>query len=484
MGPVNPYVGTTAEERAAMLARIGVAGAGDLFADLPADFRNPSIDLPPPLAEADLHREMAALAAKNRPLGALASFLGGVAAHHYVPSTVRHITGRSEFYTAYTPYQPEIAQGTLQTAFEFQSMVCELTGMDVANTGMYDGASALAEACAMACRVTGRRRVAVLESLDPILLDTVRTYAGGHGVEVDVVARGADLSDDHACLAVQQPNCFGAFEDGAALRQTATNAGAMLVVGVAPLSLGLFAPPSSYGADIVVGDGQSLGAGLNFGGPSVGLFACNEQFLRQMPGRIVGQTTDVEGRTGYVLTLQTREQHIRRERATSNICTSQQLVALATTVYLSLLGPRGIRHIADLCYHKAHYAATRIATLPGYELWPEGASSGAEPVFWNEFTVRCPVAPAVVNQALLEREIIGGVDRSAQIPNAMTLCVTEMNTREEIEALVDVLAVVGADPSPDPSPRRWGGESRSTVVTPDSPPQGVGEGSGEGTADG
>jgi glycine dehydrogenase subunit 1 len=309
---------------------------------------------------------------------------------------------------------------------------------------MYDGASALAEACAMACRVTGRRRVAVLESVDPILLDTVRTYAGAHGVEVDVVRRGTDLSDGHACLAVQQPNCFGAFEDGAAVRQSANNAGALLVVSVAPLSLGMFAPPSSYGADIVVGDGQSLGAGLNFGGPSVGLFACNERFLRQMPGRIVGQTTDVEGRTGYVLTLQTREQHIRRERATSNICTSQQLVALATTVYLSLLGPRGIRHIAELCYHKAHYAASRIAALSGYELWPEGSSDGTEPVFWNEFTVVCPVAPAAVDQSLLERGIVGGVDRSAQIPGAMTLCVTEMNTREEIDTLVEVLAARGS----------------------------------------
>ncbi|MGD9894513.1 MAG: aminomethyl-transferring glycine dehydrogenase subunit GcvPA [Dehalococcoidia bacterium] len=453
MGPLNPYVGTTAEERAAMLARIGVAGADDLFADLPEEYRDPLIDLPPPLSEADLQREMAALAARNRPLGGLSSFLGGVAAHHYVPSTVRHITGRSEFYTAYTPYQPEIAQGTLQTAFEFQSMVCELTGMDVANTGMYDGATALAEACAMACRVTGRRRIAVLASLDPILLDTVRTYAGAHGVEVDVVARGTRLSDDYACLAVQQPNCFGAFEDGTVVRQAATDAGALLVVSVAPLSLGLFAPPSSYGADVVVGDGQSLGAGLNFGGPSVGLFACNERFLRQMPGRIVGETKDIEGRTGYVLTLQTREQHIRRERATSNICTSQQLVALAATVYLSVLGPRGIRHIAELCYHKAHYAASRIAALPGFRLWPDGMADSVEPIFWNEFTVRCPVPPSAINDALLTRGIIGGVDRSAQSPDAMTLCVTEMNTRAEIDALVDALAKMGANPSPGPSPR-------------------------------
>jgi glycine dehydrogenase subunit 1 len=451
-GPVNPYVGTTREERAAMLATIGVASAGDLFADLPAEFRNPTITLAPPLPEAEVQRELAALAARNRPVGELASFLGGVAAQHYVPSVVAHITGRSEFYTAYTPYQPEIAQGTLQTAFEFQSMVCELTGMDVANTGMYDGASALAEACAMACRVTGRDRVAVLDSVEPALVDTVRTYARAHGVAVDLVNRAdMTLTDAHACLALQQPNCFGAFEDSAAARRATDEAGALLVVSAAPLSLGLFAPPSSYGADIVVGDGQALGAGLNFGGPSVGLFACRERFVRQMPGRIVGQTRDTRGRTGYVLTLQTREQHIRRERATSNICTSQQLIALAATVYLATLGKRGVRHVAELCYHKAHYAASRIASLPGYELWPDGTAPAGEPDFWNEFTVRCPAPPAEINRRLLQRGILGGVDRSETgVPDAMTLCVTELNTRAEIDALVEGLAEAGTAPSPGP----------------------------------
>jgi len=213
------------------------------------------------------------------------------------------------------------------------------------------------------------------------------------------------------------------------------------VVSAAPLSLGLFAPPSAYGADIVVGDGGALGAGLNFGGPSVGLFACRERFLRQMPGRIVGQTHDAKGRTGYVLTLQTREQHIRRERATSNICTSEQLVALATAVYLAALGPRGLRQVAELCYHKAHYAAGRIDALAGYELWPEGsAPAGVPPIFWNEFTVRCPASPRAINAMLLERGILGGIDRSALLPDGLTLCVTEVNTRAEIDALVEGLA--------------------------------------------
>jgi glycine dehydrogenase subunit 1 len=470
-GPVNPYVGTTRDERAAMLAAIGVASADDLFADLPAEHRNPALPLPPPLPEVEVQRELADLAARNRPAGELVSFLGGVAASHYVPSVVAHVTGRSEFYTAYTPYQPEIAQGTLQTAFEFQSMVCELTGMDVANTGMYDGASALAEACAMACRVTGRSRIAVVESVEPALLDTVRTYAGAHGAAVDVVPRPmTTLTDEHACLAIQQPNCFGAFEDGATARAAATQAGALLVVSAAPLSLGLFAPPSSYGADIVVGDGQALGAGLSFGGPSVGLFACREQFVRQMPGRIVGQTKDARGRTGYVLTLQTREQHIRRERATSNICTSQQLIALAATVYLSTLGRRGVRHVAELCYHKAHYAAARIAALPGYELWPEGTAPSRDPVFWNEFTVRCPAPPAEIDRRLLERGILGGVDRSEQVDDAITLCVTELNTRDEIDALVEGLAEVGAAPSPGPSPATWergASSGRSSQLKPE-----------------
>ena len=490
-GPVNPYVGTTRDERAAMLDVIGVASADELFADLPAAHRNPSLALPPPLPEADVQRELAALAARNRPAGELVSFLGGVAARHYVPSVVAHITGRSEFYTAYTPYQPEIAQGTLQTAFEFQSMVCELTGMDAANTGMYDGASALAEACAMACRVTGRRRVAVLESVEPVLLDTVRTYAGAHGVAVDVLARPvASLTSEHACLALQQPNCFGAFEDGVPAREAATRAGALLVVSAAPLSLGLFSPPSTYGADIVVGDGQALGAGLSFGGPSVGLFACREQFVRQMPGRIVGQTRDARGRTGYVLTLQTREQHIRRERATSNICTSQQLIALAATVYLATLGRHGVRHVAALCYHKAHHAAARIAALPGYKLWPEGTAPSHDPAFWNEFTVRCPAPPSEINRRLLERGILGGVDRSGQLGDAMTFCVTELNPRAEIDALVQALEAVGADlspgmsaPSPGPSPAgaREGSPGRHRLS--EAPlPHAVGEGPGEGVS--
>ncbi|MFQ6020199.1 MAG: aminomethyl-transferring glycine dehydrogenase subunit GcvPA, partial [Dehalococcoidia bacterium] len=349
-------------------------------------------------------------------------------------SVVGHIVGRSEFYTAYTPYQPEISQGTLQTMFEFQSLICELTGMDVANAGMYDGASALAEACLMACNVSGRGRIAVLSTVHPDYLAVVRTYARGRELAVDVLPPDKpDLGPEHACLAVQQPSFFGCLEDVAAWERVAHGAGALYVVAVDPISLGLLRPPAEYGADIAVGEGQGLGWPPNYGGPYLGLFACRQEYLRQVPGRIAGRTRDQEGRSGYVLTLQTREQHIRRERATSNICTSQQLVALAATVYLTAVGKRGLRHIAELCYHKAHYAARRIDELPGYSLaFPDRP-------FFKEFVIRCPRPPAEINRRLLERDIIGGLDVSDSVEGGLLVCVTEANPRAEIDRLVEAL---------------------------------------------
>jgi glycine dehydrogenase subunit 1 len=434
-----PYIANTDAHRRAMLAAIGVGSSDELFADIPPEFRIEGLSLPPALSEPELARELSALAERNRPAGAMPCFLGGGAYHHFIPSVVGEVIGRSEFATAYTPYQAEISQGTLQTAFEFQSMVCELTGMDVANAGMYDGASALAEACLMAAGVTGRQRIALLSTVHPHSQAVARTYALGRGLTVDVMPPDAlALGEQHACLAVQNPNFFGCFEDVDALEKAAHAAGALFVASVDPISLGLFRPPGEYAADIVVGDGQSLGVPLSYGGPYVGFFACRQQHLRQMPGRLVGRTTDAQGRTGYVLTLQTREQHIRRERATSNICTSQQLVALAATVYLAALGKQGLRQVAALCYHKAHYAADRIAALPGYSL----ACGG---VFFKEFVVRCPSAsggPAEMNRALLERGIIGGLDVNDQIAGGLLLCVTELNTREEIDALVEGLGSV------------------------------------------
>ncbi len=433
---VHPYIPLTDDDRRSMLATIGASSVDELFADIPAEHRDPALDLPPALSEVEMMRELSALGARSRPAGQLLSFLGAGAYQHYIPSVVDHVIRRGEYLTAYTPYQPEISQGTLQTVFEFQSLVCELTGMDVANAGMYDGASALAEACLMAGAVTGRRRVVVLDTVHPHAIEVVRTYAAGRGITVEVASRDAvSLSGDDACLAAQSPNFFGCIEDLAALGKRAHDAGALSVVSVDPVSLGLFRPPADFGADVVVGEGQPLGVPLSFGGPYVGLFACRERFVRQMPGRIVGRTSDADGRTGYVLTLQTREQHIRRERATSNICTSQQLIALAFTVALATLGKQGLRRMAELCYHKAHYAADRIAALPGYEVPLDGT-------FFQEFVVRCPVAPSEVNRRLLERDIIGGYDVSDRIENGMLLCFSELHTKGDIDALVEALGDV------------------------------------------
>jgi glycine dehydrogenase subunit 1 len=434
----HPYIPNTDDDRRAMLDRIGVASVDELFADIPGEFRIDGLNLPPALPELDLTREMAAMAEENVvAANGVASFLGGGAYRHFIPSTVGHIISRSEYYTAYTPYQPEISQGTLQTMFELQSMFCQLTTMDVANAGMYDGASALAEACLMACRVTGRERIAVHASVNPAWLEVLRLYAHGPDLAVDVVA-GDGLTDAHACLAVQQPAFLGDLIDVWALGDAAHATGALCITAVDPISLGMLTPPGDYGADIAVAEGQSLGWPVNFGGPWLGLFACRDEYIRQMPGRIVGRTTDLEGRAGYVLTLQTREQHIRRERATSNICTSQQLVGLAATVYLATLGKQGLRQVAEACYHKAHYAATCIDRLDGY-------SVDLDTPFFKEFTVRSPLPPPEINRRLLQRDIIAGLDVSEHVENGMLVCVTEVNTREEIERLAQALREVAGE---------------------------------------
>ncbi len=431
-----PYIPNTDDDRRAMLEAIGVASEEELFADIPSAGRVRGLDLPPALSELELVQQLGKLADFNRTPGQMPSFLGAGAYRHFIPSVVNHVISRSEFATAYTPYQAEISQGTLQAAFEFQSMVCELTGMDVANAGMYDGASALAEACLMATSITGRRRIALLSTVHPNWQEVVKTYAYGRGLAVDVItSEESALTEEHACLAVQQPNFFGYLEDVASLGDSIHETGALYIAAVDPISLGMFKPPSDYGADIVVAEGQSLGWAPNFGGPNVGLFACRQQFIRNMPGRIVGRTTDAQGRIGYVLTLQTREQHIRRENATSNICTSQQLVALAATVYLATLGKTGVRRVAELCYHKANYAAARISEIPGYSLPLQG-------FFFKEFLVRCPLPPSELNRRLLDEGIIGGLDVSDLIDNGMLFCVTEMNTREEIDHLVAALGSV------------------------------------------
>jgi len=429
----SPYLPNTDADRMAMLREIGVGSIEELFQDIPQEFRNVHFKLPPPLSELELKEELRQLSNRNTNLEDSACFLGAGYYRHFIPSVVGHIISRSEFYTAYTPYQAEVSQGTLQTIYEFQSLVCQLTGMEVSNAGMYDGSTAAAEAALMACRVTKRDKVAVMSTIHPKYYEVVETYAKGHSIPLEKVESNLDgLPSDCACLIVQQPNFFGYFENMEACVQKAHDIGALLIVIVDPISLGMFKPPGDYGADIVVAEGQALGNPISFGGPGVGIFACRKEYVRQMPGRIVGKTVDADGQTGYVMTLVTREQHIRRERATSNICTSEALVALATTVYLATLGKRGLRKVAELCYHKAHYAANAISKLKGYSLV-------FQQPFFKEFVVRCPAKPHLINNALFQESIIGGLDLSYILDNSMLLCVTEMNTKEEIDRLVEIL---------------------------------------------
>jgi len=429
----SPYIPNTDQDRASMLRDIGAGSVAELFQDIPARFRDVPFHLPPPLTELELKGEMSELSRQNACLDEYVCFLGAGYYRHFVPSVVGHITGRSEFYTTYTPYQPEASQGVLQAIYEYQSLVCQLTGMEVSNAGMYDGGSAAAEASLMACRITGRRNIAVLSTVNLRYREVIGTYGRGQDITMhELPPDFKEMPDKCACLVVQQPNFFGYFEDVARYAKLAHDAGALLIVIFDPISLGLFRPPGSYNADVAVAEGQPLGNPLNFGGPGLGIFTCRQEHLRQMPGRIVGQTIDAEGQTGYVLTMATREQHIRRERATSNICTNEALVALAATVYLAAMGKNGLRRVAELCYHKAHYAAENISKLKGYSL-------AFKQPFFKEFVVRCPQPLEKINRILRKEKIIGGLDVSHMVDNGMLLCVTEMNSRQEIDRLVSIL---------------------------------------------
>ncbi|MGD9145610.1 MAG: aminomethyl-transferring glycine dehydrogenase subunit GcvPA [Anaerolineae bacterium] len=441
------YVPHTEADRAEMLAAIGVEQVEELFHDVPAACRFPGLHLPEPLSEMEIMAELQAMSEENLDTGHYTSFLGAGAYQHYVPRVVDHVISRSEFYTAYTPYQPEISQGTLQGLFEYQSMICALTGMEAANASHYDGATSTAEAVIMALNVgRGKRKRVILSPLvHPEYRAVVRTYTQGMDLDIvgdeDAATNLDDLTDlldrNTACLIVQSPNFLGQLEDLEGVAEKVHAVKAMLVVVADPISLGLLKPPGDYGADIVVGEGQALGNGLNFGGPYLGFFACRQKAVRKMAGRLAGQTVDTEGRRGFVLTLSTREQHIRRERATSNICTNQALCALATSVHLAALGKTGLRKLAELCYHKAHYAANRIGGLEGYEV------RGDRP-FFKEFVVRCPAPVDAINGYLLEEwGIIGGYDLGrdyADLESHMLICVTEVISRREIDALADALA--------------------------------------------
>jgi len=444
-----PYIPHSDTDRAEMLAALGVGSVAELFADVPAAHRFPALNLPPALSEMEVRWLAEALAEANFTAVDGPCFLGAGAYRRFIPAVVDAVLRRGEFYTAYTPYQPEISQGTLQAIFEYQSMICALTGMEVSNASHYDGATATAEAVITAINVhrLKRRKVVVSLALHPQYREVVRTYTQGMGLTV-VGDEGRDepcwaeaLDADTACAIVQYPDFLGRVRDLSGVAEAAHRAGALLVVVADPVALGLLKPPGEFGADIVVGEGQGLGLGLNFGGPYLGFFATREEHVRRMAGRLVGQTVDTQGRRGFVLTLSTREQHIRREKATSNICTNQGLMALAAAVTMAALGRCGLRRVAELCYHRAHYAAERIAELPGYTVL-------ADQPFFQEFVVRCPRPVAEINRALFERaRIIGGYDLERAYPhleNCMLLCVTETNPRREIDLLVEALAEVGA----------------------------------------
>ncbi|MGQ0549380.1 MAG: aminomethyl-transferring glycine dehydrogenase subunit GcvPA [Armatimonadota bacterium] len=449
----HKYLPLTAAERDEMLRAIGRSSVEDLLAEIPAAVRlRRPLALPPALTDADLLAHLRALSERNGHADRLVSFLGAGAYDHHIPSVVWHLAGRAEFYTAYTPYQAEIMQGELQAAYEYQSMLCELTAMDVANASMYDGASAFGEAAVMARDLTRRDEVVVSTAVHPHYREVLRTYTRHLGVRVIEVPHRdgrtpldglrTTLGPNTAAVMVQSPTVFGCIEDGPALAEAAHDAGALLVVGIAdPISLGLLKPPGAYGADIIAGEGQPLGNYLNFGGPYLGMLATREAFVRRMPGRLVGVTTDRDGRRGFVLTLQTREQHIRREKATSNICTNEALNALAASVYMAALGRTGMRRVAEVNARRAHYARQRLCAVPGIRAAFDG------PIF-NEFVLRVPMPPDELNARLLDHGILGGLALHRWYPNlsdGWLVCVTEARTPAQIDALVDaVTAVIGS----------------------------------------
>jgi len=442
------YLPHTDEDVRQMLETIGVASLDDLFTEVPKDVQlDRPLDLPEALSETEVLRELRKLAAANATDDTHLSFLGGGAYNHFIPAVVDQLISRSEFYTAYTPYQPEISQGTLQAIFEYQTLITRLTGMEVSNASMYDGASACAEAVLMSVRATRRNKVLVASSLHPEYRETITTYCRYLDVELveipftddgrlDQTALGSLLDQGTAALVVGYPNFFGVIEELGALVEAAHQVGALLVSAVAePVALGLLKSPGEYGADIVVGEGQSFGMPVSFGGPGVGFFAARQKIVRSMPGRLIGATKDSRGETGYVLTLATREQHIRREKATSNICSNQGLCALMATVYLCLIGKKGLRELAEHNLAKSEYAKQAIAALPGFEI-PFSA-----PTF-NEFVVEFEGDADALLEGLEQQNILAGIGLKkyySEMTQRFLVCVTEQSTREQIDTLVAAL---------------------------------------------
>jgi len=442
------YLPLTDKDRTAMLAKIGVASVNDLFVDVPkaAHLDGPVKGLPLHQPEYEVERHMASLAAKNITAGSAPFFLGAGAYRHHVPASVDHLIQRGEFMTSYTPYQPEVSQGTLQYLFEFQTQVALLTGMEVANASMYDGASACGEAVMMANRVTRKNRAVVSGNLHPHYRDVIATMSRMTDFVADLQVPSpvaienltALIDDQTSCVVVQNPDVFGNLHDYSALAASCQAKGALLIVAVTEIvSLGLITPPGAMGADIVVAEGQGIGNGLNFGGPYLGLFACREKYLRQMPGRVCGQTLDADNRRGFVLTLSAREQHIRREKATSNICTNSGLCALAFTIHLSLLGEAGLTRLAETNHAKTCQLADKLAALPGCKVLNSS--------FFNEFTLELPKPAETVVEQLAKKPILAGVPLSRFYPgdkalaNLLLITATELTTDADMDALASAL---------------------------------------------
>ena len=437
----NPH---TVSDRSAMLEATDAVSVAEFFTPVPEGIRFPTLDLPPALSEMEATDQLTALAARNAAMPAEDVYLGAGSYRHFVPAAVGQILSRGEFYTAYTPYQPEVAQGTLQVIYEFQSMVAALTGMDVANASMYDGATALAEGALMTVSSTrGRRRIVISATVHPAYRTVLRTYLKGLDLDLievplsetgfvgNATAIAPYLSDDLACVVIQYPNFFGGIEEIAEIADLAHSHGGALVVSTYPVPLGLLTPPGELGADVVAAEGQALGVQQGYGGPYVGLLAARQAYVRQMPGRLAGMTSDSEANRGFVLTLQTREQHIRREKATSNICTNQGLMATAATVHMSTLGPEGFREVAHRSYQNAHYLARRIGEIPGYTVATDGP-------FFHEFVVSTPVPARDVLAHLLAQGILGGLDLASVDPSLehfLLMCATEMNSKAGIDRL-------------------------------------------------
>lgn len=443
-----PFIANTDEQRRQMLETIGVESVDDLFSDIPKKLCCGELDIPKGLTEQETRAHVAALADHNTVNHI--NFLGGGFYDHFIPAAVPALVFRSEFYTAYTPYQAEVSQGTLQAMYEYQSAICRLTGMEVANASLYDGGTAVYEAIMMALRVTGRNRVIVDDSVSPIYRKIVRSYTKNLGIElVETVSReglpdretiAAEINDDTAALIVQNPNFFGCVDDVTDLAEMVHKRGGVLIVSAYPISLGILKPPGQMGADIVVGEGQSLGLPLSFGGPYLGFMSTKKSLIRKMPGRIAARTVDSQGRQGFVLTLQTREQHIRRETATSNICTNEGLCALTSLVYLSLLGKQGLVELAQVCAQKAAYARRRLLQVPGVTMrFP------AERSYFNEFVLNLPIAADKVIRQLFNRGLAAGFPLGRYWPemsNCLLVAVTEKRSKEDIDFLAHTLEVI------------------------------------------